>query len=63
MLELEEGISQAAINIIEQRQDSWYSDLKQLLITGAPPKGLNPKQKRALRLKAEPYQLIQGILF
>lgn len=62
-LELEEGIFQAAINIIEQRQDSWYSDLKQLLITGAPLEGLNPKQKRALRLKSEPYQLIQGILF
>lgn len=54
-LELEEGISQAPINIIEQRQDSWYYDLKQLLITGAPPEGLNPKQKRELRLKSEPY--------
>ena len=62
-LELEEGISQATINVIEQRQDSWYADLKQLLITRAPPEGLNPKQKRALRLKAQPYQLIQGILF
>ena len=63
-LELEEGISQVAINVnFEQRQDSWYADLKQLLITGAPPEGLNPKQKRALRLKAQPYQLIQGILF
>lgn len=36
-LELEEGIFQAVINIIEERQNSWYSDLKQLLITGAPP--------------------------
>ena len=62
-VELEEGILQAVINVIEQNQDSWYSDLRQLLDTGIPPEGLNPKQKRALRLKAAPYQLIQGILF
>jgi len=28
-----------------------------------PPEELDPKQKRELRLKAAPYQLIQGILF
>ena len=61
--ELEKGILQAMVNVIEQNQDSWYSDLKQLQDTGVPLEGLNQKQKRALRLKARHYQLIQGILF
>ena len=44
-VELEEGILQAAVNVIEQNQDSWQSDLRQLLDTGIPPEGLDPKQK------------------
>lgn len=37
--------------------------MRYFLANGTPPEGLNPKQRRALRLKAEPYQIIQGILF
>jgi len=61
--QLEEGILQAAFNVIEENQDSWYSSLRQLLDTGVPPEELDLKHKRELRLKATPYQLIQGILF
>jgi len=53
-VELEEGILQSTVNVIEQNQDSWYSDLRQLLDTRIPHEGLDPKQKRALRLKSIP---------
>ena len=57
-VELDEMIAQALVNAIEVDPDSWYDDLKQLLVTGLPPEGLNPKQKRSLKMKLEPYQLI-----
>jgi len=60
---LDEEIFQAGINIIEEPADSWYHDLKYLLDTGVTPGNLNLKQRRALRLKATPYKLIQGIFF
>ena len=49
--------------VIPDNPDSWYSDLKFLLLHGHAPKHLTPTKRRALRLKSAPYQLINGILF
>ncbi len=62
-VELDEAIVQVSVNAIEVDPDSWYADLKLLLVTRLPPEGLNPKQKWALKLKSEPYQLVQSIMF
>jgi len=61
--ELDQAIIEARIQALDDNQDSWYKDLKYLLDTGTTPENLSPKQRRALRLKSTPYQLIQGILF
>ena len=44
-------------------QDSWYTDIRILLETGNAPDYLEPRKKRALRLKSAPYLLIDNILF
>ena len=44
-------------------QDSWYTDLRTLLEIGASPDYLEPRKRRALRLKSAPYLLIDNILF
>jgi hypothetical protein len=44
-------------------ENSCYNDLKYYLQHGTTPNHLNPKQKRALRLKSIQYQLVHGILF
>jgi hypothetical protein len=41
----------------------WYNDIKFCLIHGSSPRHLDPKQRRALRLKSSSFQLINGILF
>jgi hypothetical protein len=48
---------------ISPRQDSWYKDLNYLLHHGACPENLNPKERRALRLKSAQYRLINLVLF
>ena len=44
-------------------QDSWYIDLRTLLEIGTALDYLEPRKRRALRLKAAPYLLIDNILF
>ena len=44
-------------------QDSWYTDLRTLLETGTAHDCLEPRKRRALRLKYSPYLLIDNILF
>ena len=41
----------------------WYDDNKFCLIHGSSPHHLDPKKRRALRLKSASFQLINGILF
>jgi hypothetical protein len=48
---------------ISPTQDSWYKDLTYLLHHGACPENLNPKERRALRLKSAQYRLINLVLF
>jgi hypothetical protein len=48
---------------ISQRQDSWYKDLVYLLHQGSCPENLNPRERRALRLKSAQYRLINLVLF
>jgi hypothetical protein len=48
---------------ISPTQDSWYKDLTYLLHHGACPENLNPKERRALRLKSAQYRLINSVLF
>jgi hypothetical protein len=43
--------------------NSWYYDIKYYLTHGTSPQYLEPKKKRALRLKYAKYQLIDGVLF
>ena len=43
--------------------DSWYNDIKFFLLHGNAPEHLDPRNKRALRLRYAPYQLIDNILF
>ena len=44
-------------------QDSRYTDLRTLLETRTTPDYLEPRNRRALRLKSAPYLLIDNILF
>jgi hypothetical protein len=44
-------------------QESWYGKLIYLLHHGTFPENLNPKERRALRLKLAQYCLINSVLF
>jgi len=48
---------------ISPRQDSWYKDLSYLLHHEDFPENLNPRGRRALRLKSAQYLLISSVLF
>jgi hypothetical protein len=48
---------------ISPRRDSWYKDLAYLFHHGACPENLNPRERRALRLKSAQYLLINSVLF
>ena len=50
-------------HVPQQRSPSWYSDISGYLAHGILDPGLTSQQKRAIRLKAASYQLIQGKLF
>ena len=41
----------------------WYDDIKFYIIQGSTPHQLDPKKRRALRLKSSSFQLVNGILF
>ena len=47
----------------QQGNSSWYSDLLQYLSHGVLDSTLSSQQKRAIRLKAASYRLVQGKLF
>ena len=44
-------------------QDSWYTDIRTLLEIGTASDYLEPRKRRAIRLKYAPYLLIDNILF
>lgn len=44
-------------------EDSWYNDFTYILQHGSFPLHMNPKCRRALRLKYAQYTMINGILF
>lgn len=44
-------------------QSSWYENLFYLLHHGTCPKNLNPRERRALRLKSAQYRLINSVFF
>jgi hypothetical protein len=44
-------------------KESWYGKLIYLLHHGTFPENLNPKERRALRLKSAQYRLINSVLF
>jgi hypothetical protein len=48
---------------ISPRQDSWYKYLSYLLHHEDFPENLNPRGRRALRLKSAQYLLISSVLF
>ena len=41
----------------------WYDHIELFLHNGVSPETLDPKKRRALRLKLSPYQLIDNVLF
>jgi hypothetical protein len=43
--------------------DSWYKDLTYLLYHGTCPENMNPRERRALKLKSTQYRLINSVLF
>jgi hypothetical protein len=44
-------------------KESWYEKLTYLLHHGTCPENLNPRERRALRLKSTQYRLINSVLF
>jgi hypothetical protein len=48
---------------ISQGQESWYEKLNYLLHHGTCPENLNPRERRALKLKYAQYHLINLVLF
>ena len=48
---------------ISTPSDSWYNDIKFFLLRGNALEHLDPRNKRALRLRSAPYHLVDNILF
>jgi hypothetical protein len=48
---------------ISPGQESWYENLTYLLQHGTCPENVNPRERRALRLKSTQYRLINSVLF
>ena len=59
--EQEETIPTGSVNAIETTTSEWYDHIKFFLNHGFSPETLDPKKRRALRLKSAPYQFIDGI--
>jgi hypothetical protein len=51
------------VSYISTGQESWYKNLTYLLHHGTCPKNLNPRERRALRLKYAQYYLESSVLF
>jgi hypothetical protein len=45
------------------KNDQWYYEIKYYLTHGSSPRYMEPKKKRALKLKSTQYHFTQGILF
>ena len=60
---LDEVLLQKEICFIPKPVISWYIDIHIYLEKGTAPDHLDPKKKRAVRLKSTPYQLVNNILF
>jgi hypothetical protein len=55
--------SQSQICCAQDVSNSWFDDIKFYLTHGSTPRHLDPKKRRALRLKFSPFQLVNGVLF
>ena len=60
---LDDTLLQKEVCFIPDTTGSWYTDIRTYLETGSAPDHLDPKKKRAVRLKSAPYQLINNVLF
>jgi hypothetical protein len=60
---IEDQHNQSQICCVQNPTNPWYDDIKFYLIHGSSPHHLDPKKRRALRLKSSPYQLLNGVLF
>jgi hypothetical protein len=48
---------------VPPRHESWYGKLIYLLLHRTCPENLNPKERRALRMKSTQYRFINSVLF
>jgi hypothetical protein len=55
--------NEAQICCTQTVPNSWYNDIIFYLLHGTTPRNLDPKNKRALRLRYASFQLINDILF
>jgi hypothetical protein len=69
--EQESQINTSTVNQHNEKQiscaqvtaNSWYENIKFYLTHGSAPRNLDPKNRRALRLKSASFQLINDVLF
>ena len=60
---VDDVLLQKEICFIPYLTSSWYTDIRTYIETGSAPDHLDPRKKRAVRLKSAPYQLINNVLF
>ena len=60
---IEDRRNQSQICCVQNPTSPWNDDINFYLIHGSAPCHLDPKKRRALRLKSTPYQLVNGVLF
>ena len=61
--EQEEVVPTSSLIAIGTTTSKWYDHIKFFLHNRFPPETLDPRKRRALRLKSAPYQLINDVLF
>jgi hypothetical protein len=62
-MSLQDQHNQNQICCAQNLTSPWYDDIKFYLIHRSAPRYLDPKKRRALRLKSTSFQLVNGILF
>ena len=62
-MEQEEATPTGFVNALETMASEWYDHIKFFLHNGFAPETIDPKKRRALRLKSAPYQLIDNVQF
>jgi hypothetical protein len=60
---IEDQHNQNQICCVQNITSPWYDDIKFYLKHRSSPRHLDPKKRRALRLKYALFQLMNGILF